>query len=471
MKKTTVSALVSLTLCSFINADCLQVKADDTALEEQIRVLNTKIDELAQAQNDAAKAQAALKEEQKYQAGMLSRVNAQSANDNIKWDLDFRSAYHNLNYKDVAGETYSNPSLLTNRVWLGLGSKVNDRLFFNGQIAAYYNWGADTNAAEDKLWQQNSRPNDTTIRLRQAYFVYKLLQGDLPVNISVGRRAAVDGFLANHREGTKDPGSPLAHITNMEVDGAMMQLTLDHYFLPGSYLKVVYGRAHDPAERGMPTPYLDDTEDDDKSVDFIVVPMSLYANGTDTLMAQYSMIMNSKGERINDDGTTTKKMASGTTHLAALSYQREGINEDIEFLEEAIFFASAAMSVTDPKEGFQMLGSEEGKTGYSYWVGLIVPDMITDEGKLGFEYNYGTEYWTPMTWAEDSVIGSKIATRGSAYEAYWNLPIEGKNLTAQLRYTYLDYDYRANTTCYWDDPAKENLDTAQELRVFLRYRY
>jgi hypothetical protein len=97
--------------------------------------------------------------------------------------------------------------------------------------------------------------------------------------------------------------------------------------------------------------------------------------------------------------------------------------------------------------------------------------MITDGGRFGFEYNWGSEYWTPMTWAEDTITGSKIATRGSAYEGYWNIPIEGKNLSAQLRYTYIDYDYRANTTCYWDDPADKNLDTAQDIRVYIRYKY
>ncbi len=469
MKTRYVSLLASFALASMLHADCLQESATnsmDCSIQDQIDALNEKVEALATTQNEAEKS---LKDEQVFQAKMLSRVNAQSANDNIKFDLDFRSAYHNLNYKDIQDETYSNPSLLTNRLWLGLGSKVSDSLFFNGQIAAYYNWGADTNAAEDKLWQQSSRPNDVTIRLREAYFVYKMLQGDLPINISVGRRAATEGFLANHREATPEPGSPLAHITNMEVDGAMIQFTLDHYFLPGSYLKVVYGRAHDPADRAMPTPFVDvETDDDDAAVDFLVFPMSLYANGTDTLMAQYSMIMNSKGRRVVDN---KPKAASGTTHLSAISYQREGIYDEIEFLEEAIFFASAAMSTTDPKEGFMMLGTEESKTGYSYWAGLIVPDMISDEGRIGLEYNYGSKYWTPMTWAEDSAIGSKIATRGSAYEGYWNLPIEGKNLTAQLRYTYIDYEYRANTTCFWDNPEDENLNSAQEVRFFLRYRY
>jgi hypothetical protein len=101
---------------------------------------------------------------------------------------------------------------------------------------------------------------------------------------------------------------------------------------------------------------------------------------------------------------------------------------------------------------------------------MLFPDMISNGGRFGLEYNYGSKYWTPMTWAEDSIIGSKIATRGNAYEGYWNLPIVGKNLSAQLRYTYIDHHYRSSIS-FMDDPSFKNLDNSQELRAFVRYQY
>ncbi len=51
---------------------------------------------------------------------------------------------------------------------------------------------------------------------------------------------------------------------------------------------------------------------------------------------------------------------------------------------------------------------------------MTIPDMVTNDGRFGLEFNHGSKYWTPMTWAEDSPTGSKIAVRGDAYEAYWN---------------------------------------------------
>ena len=446
--------------------------ADD--VQTQIDALNAKITKMEKIN--------------KYQTKKLSKVNKQSSNDNIKWTIDYRAGYDNLSYKYLdnakkadgtddtvnAGQTYTNPALLTSRLWLGMSASPMDGLTFFGQLAVYGYWGAENTANEDKSWRGSSRPHDWTVRLREGAFVYKFGNDwTIPMAVSVGRRPASMGFLANHRDGDAKSGSPLAHITNMEVDAAMVKFDFSEVLLDGSYLKVVYGRAHDPIIVGSTTPYLVDEDPavDDAAVDFVVLPMSIYNDGQNNLMAQYAMIFNSKGTNVVDPLAPIKKAGAGTTHMGALSYQLDGLNEDIDFLDGSTLFASAAFTSTDPDSGYEMLGSTEGETGYSFWAGFLFPDMMTDGGRFGLEYNWGSEYWTPMTWAEDTIIGSKIATRGSAYEGYWNIPIEGKNLSAQLRYTYIDYDYRANTTCYWDDPADKNLDTAQDIRAYIRYKF
>jgi low affinity Fe/Cu permease len=487
MKKITLSLITASVVVG-------NLMADEAALQAQIEKLLHRIEQLEKAQGTIVQTQStlqesqiAIKEEQTTQSDLLSKVNAQSANDNIKWDIDLRSAFHNIAYQyaddakdrtgaaDVhAGKKYSNSSLLTNRLWLGMGSKVNDNLFFNGQVAANYYWGADSAVhpmmTQDMGWEENSSPHDASLGLRQAYFVYKFgNEWDIPMTFSAGRRAAEDGFLANNREGAVKPGSPLAHITNVEVDGAMVQFNLDKVFLPGSYLKVVYGRSYDSInENAMSTtPYVDTTGSLDKKVDFLVLPMSIYDNGASKLMAEYAMIINAKGDNLTG---TASGIGAGTAHFGALSYQLDGLNEDIDFLNDSTVFASVAMTSTNPDNGYQMLGSTENKNGYSFWAGMLFPDMISNGGRFGLEYNYGSKYWTPMTWAEDSIIGSKIATRGNAYEGYWNLPIVGKNLSAQLRYTYIDHHYRSSIS-FMDDPSFKNLDNSQELRAFVRYQY
>ena len=108
--------------------------------------------------------------------------------------------------------------------------------------------------------------------------------------------------------------------------------------------------------------------------------------------------------------------------------------------------------------------------------------MIVDGGRLGLEYNHGSKYWRSFTYAEDTLAGSKLATRGDAYEVWYNQDLIGKTLTAQIRYTYMDYDYtgsqgffgEAGTPIDEGDAAKMGMvsvDEAQDLRLYIRYRY
>jgi hypothetical protein len=80
------------------------------------------------------------------------------------------------------------------------------------------------------------------------------------------------------------------------------------------------------------------------------------------------------------------------------------------------------------------------------------------------------------------MIGSKMAVRGNAYEAYWTQPIIDKVFSMQVRYTYLDYDYTGSDGFFGDGgtPYKigsteansiNAVETAQDIRVYFRYRY
>ena len=73
------------------------------------------------------------------------------------------------------------------------------------------------------------------------------------------------------------------------------------------------------------------------------------------------------------------------------------------------------------------------------YLGAVFPMPL--DAKLGLEYNYGSKYWFNFTGAEDSLIGSKLATRGQVYEAYYIQPIMGSNFFLQLGGQYYDYDY------------------------------
>jgi len=166
---------------------------------------------------------------------------------------------------------------------------------------------------------------------------------------------------------------------------------------------------------------------------------------------------------------------------AAISAKIEGIgNEWSDFLDETIIFASYAWSKTRPENGVSMLGRTDSRTGQSIWVGTQMPNLTG--GKFGLEYNHGSAYWRPFTYGEDTMVGSKMAVRGDAYEAYWTQPIIDKAFSMQIRYTYLDYDYTGSNGFFGDGGKPYAIDSnqakamnavksASDLRIYFRYRY
>ncbi|MCD6172958.1 MAG: DUF3373 family protein [Sulfurimonas sp.] len=432
----------------------------------------------------------------------ISAVKKMAAKDNIKFSLDFRNTVEMLDYEDKLNDLHaSNNSLLTSRLYLKMAASPMDGLIFSGKLAIYSTWGSHlyVDDAPLKNWSGSSKPSDTVMRVKEAYFVYTQDVGDVPVSLSIGRRPATNGFLANYRENEPTAGSPAGHITNMEVDALMLQFNLDDY-VTGAYTKLVYGRAHSGETNNVYSagadqtpwgPYAkEDSDLEDENVDFALILGDAYNDGQYQLMYQYAHIFDTKGLSTADAaayqawkdggeiGTAPfngKKGAAGVADLASLSLKIDGIGDEInDFLDDTTVFVSGAYTNYNAKSGHTLMGSSDGgsKSGQSIWLGVIIPDGLTDKGRFGFEYNHGSQYWTPMTWAEDTAIGSKIAVRGDAYEAYWNFDLFGvKYLPSQIRYTYVQHDYTPNINCAgWVTPTEADI-VAQNLRFAVTYRY
>ena len=417
----------------------------------------------------------------------LREVKIHDAFDNIKFGIDFRNAVDVLDYKNnETGETASNSSLLTSRLYLTMAAAPMDGLIFKGKLAIYSAWGSHMYSydAGVKDWSASSTVGDTVMRVKEAYFVYSTKVGEQPVSLSIGRRPSSNGFLSNYRENETNPGSPMAHITNMEVNAAMVRLDWSR-FVDGAYTKFVYGRAHSGETSGVysighSNPWGPNAKEDgdDENVDFALALGNFYSDGQYQIMYQWAHIFDTKGLNIAKnlaDSTTGKAAAAGEADLLSIGLKIDGIGDEInDFLDETTLFISGAYTNYNAKSGYSLLGSDDGgsQDGTSIWAGIIMPDMITDNGRIGFEYNHGSKYWTPMTWAEDTAIGSKVAVRGDAYEAYWNFDLFGvKYLPSQVRYTYAQHDYTPNVNCAgWITPEKVDI-TAQDLRFAVTYRY
>jgi len=417
---------------------------------------------------------AKLKKDQKKQKKKLNEVKAHTSGDNIKWGADFRTAYDNINYDMADGTSTGNDSLYSMRLWLNMAYAPNANNVFKGQLSMNKAFGADFASPTNRAfslggqfdWTSNEALTDNSLKVRQAYWLYlgeNAFGADMPWTFSVGRRPSTGGFLANLAQ--DDPAnSPLGHMINVEYDGLSSKLDLSKVTgIPGMSIKLCMGKGSTNAQPlfESPTPY---ASPDASGVDevtlagFIIEP---YNDGQFITKMMLYRAWDVPGQNVaptNENGgaafdpTTGMPTGSnvymtggpfvntGNMDGAVFSMMVDGLTED-GYWADAKVFGSFGWSETDP-DGGAMLGSTDSESGTSYWFGAYLPvtDGENNYGTVGLEYNHGSEYWRPFTYAEDTMAGSKLAVRGDAWEANYTYQIN-EALSMQLRYVNMDYDY------------------------------
>lgn len=535
MKKFIAPLLVGAALSSAFAAD---------DLAKEVAALKAQMAELQGAQAkmniDALRAQ-------------VTEIKAHDAGDNIKWNIDFRTAYDVVDYKIGAGAvpsydmsgglagmfvpkaaSKSDNSLWTNKLILGMSAQPADNLVFKGSLGVYKAYG-QTNIQQSTMfqnfdWYGTQKPGDSTIKLREAYFLYFGDMGDIHYSASFGRRPSVDGFMTNLRADNENPASPVGHNINMEFDGASFKFDLDKVTgISGMYIKLCLGRgfsettgSYSSFDGSFNPAYVKDGQN--PNMDLAGLLMQFYDDGQYKIMANVFTGTNMMGignDIVVDMTDMSYTMASNGFHDVgdlsgfSLSLQINGIGNGIsDFLDDSIFFASYAVSKSNPNNavvnrflaldpadqaalnaalggmmgglsaeqvanfmGQGMLGSTSKETGSSIYTGFQFPGFMEGQ-RVGLEYNHGSKYWRSFTYGEDTLAGSKLATRGDAYEIYYILPIVKKNLTAQLSYIYMDYDYAGSDMFFGQTGNPSGMmglmpyvDKAYNIHASLRYRY
>ena len=508
MKKLIAPILIGAVFGSYAFA------AQDMDLKKEVEALKAQMNELRAAQKkiniDSLKKQ-------------FYEVKAHDAHDNIKFSADLRTSYDVINYKLNKAEDKSN-GVWTNKFILKMAAQPRDDLVFHGALGVYKAFGYDSvqpyNSFQNMDWFANETPSgDANIRLKEAYFIYFGNMGKVPYTVSFGRRPAVNGFLTNYRDDDDKPASPLGHNINMEFDGASFMWKLENVTgIPGMDFKICLGRGNSNADAKYPTfdnymgaqgnkgitsftytPYAT-TPSNSADMDLAGVLMKLYDDGQYTVMFNWFKGWNMMGANFNyhngtdgSNGYDVRLKDVGDMTGGALSFQSSGIGDGInDFLDDTNVFGSFAWSKTDPKgkhgvinpdgsvnpNATEMLGQQKSETGTSFYVGVNFPCVLVDGARWGLEYNHGSKYWRSFTYGEDTLVGSKLATRGNAYELFYNLPLLNKFLTAQVRYTYIDYDYTGSDMFFGSTGTPMDVDktpgavkSASDLRLSIRYRY
>jgi len=372
-----------------------------------------------------------------------------------------------------------NDIMFTNRLRLEMKAKINSHLEFAGRLAAYkvagdstgvkFNHGSLGDIAFDGT--TSSLPNGDTIHLERAYFNWKGQAGSVPVNFSFGRRPSTEGAPMEYRNHSLVGGSPLTPIINWQFDGASLTFGLEELTnIPGLAMKLCYGVGFESDWGNSSSLSANSQLDDVHLYGFIA---TLYDNDNTSMELNYA-----HASKITDgftgqtvmpfivsvgpDGAYTFTQNTGafisrmepsanigdwdaaTLLFKTNLYERFEVDIDM--------FLSASWTHTSPNAisenpfynlmGMGLLSSGgvlEDHDGYGVYGGVVFP--MPKDGRLGLEYNWGSQYWFSFTGAEDSLVGSKIATRGQVFEGYYIQPVFGDNFFLTLGGKYYDYDY------------------------------
>ncbi|MAD41075.1 MAG: hypothetical protein CL623_01610 [Arcobacter sp.] len=484
MKKSIIllSTIAAFTTTSFAEDINKQMYEQIQLLKKQVAALEAKMNE----QNSKSDDKRITKIEKKL-AKVSKKANlakAQSAGDNLKWNVDFRTQVDNIQYKLGNGKKLRNEAVLSNRLWLGMKYKADENSIFYGTLSYNKLYGDNSSDAPNNStfdWVTNeAATNDNEIKLKEAYWLYTndtFFGTNIPWTVSVGRRPSTDGLGINLRA-NQNRKSALSHTVNVEFDGASAKFNLDKVGgLDGSWIKFCVGRGLTNSRLrfssdGQPDYTKDSTTQNVDMAGLIAVP---YDDGQYSVHMNYAKAWNLIGMEagiLNPPFSDFGNMEFFTTMLKV-----DGIGDGIsDWLDNTTVFASYAQSKTSPDGGKKMIGSSKSETGHSVWIGANAPcPIFPDTAKIGIEWNKGSKFWRSMTYAEDTMVGSKIATRGQAWEVYRTQKLT-KALSFGLSYVYIDYDYTGSNGFFGDYGEPKNIgatdvQSAQDVSAYLKYKF
>lgn len=375
-----------------------------------------------------------------------------------------------------AQQDYKNSIFYTTRLRMNVKAEIAENLSFSGRLAMYKAWG-DSTGVQVFNGQANSInmdgtttsvPNSDIVRIDRAYFDWNKIGGS-GWYFSLGRRPSTGGPPTEIRENRLRGGTPLGHVVDFQFDGATVGYALDSQKLPGAIFRFCYGLGF---ESGFGSAdQLKAPADRLKDAHFAGFNLDLLSTDRTFLQATVLRAFDVP-DSFNSLVVLPVDPVTGNSIPApvVLRFTASANLGDIS-LGGAVFernegpvkwFASSAFSKTNPENVTTPFGGlltdpfavPESHTGYSFYGGLRY-DLNNNKTQIGGEYNYGSKYWFNFTHAADDIILSKLATRGSVFEAYVNHQF---NRFVQLRVSGIQYWYKYSGSG-WHVGEPKDLDT------------
>lgn len=399
----------------------------------------------------------------------------------------------------INGHKVKNETLFLNRFGLNLKAQATEDIQVKARLLFYKVWGHQTMTPVEGSYFADRAfgpfdgtvahvPSDNILRVDYAYATWSNI-ADAPVWFSVGRRPSTGGIPGNLRRNAEKMGT--AGIPNLLVDYAFDGLTVgvapDIEILPGSYVKLCYGRGYDSGykyDNGFTKNTLKDT-------DFFGINLVPYDSDNLHIELQYQRgfnIFNVPSDGVNFMG----QHLPVSVNMGDISWFGGVVMGKIENLGpgDLNLFVSAAVSKTHPNGntfqlpffsiggnvfngGFGLLYDDDpmtpevdkkSHTGAAIYLGARY-DINSTGTKIGVEYNHGSKYWIGIVPASEDIWTSKLGTRGDVYEVYIIQQLNKKPIAKRgkayirLGYQYYKFNYTGSNSWIGEPKKISELNT------------
>ncbi len=355
-------------------------------------------------------------------------------------------------YKD------NNSALFTNRLRLNFDAQVAENVSFSGRLSMYKAFGDSTgvqvfNGQPNTLNMDGTTtgvPNSDQLRVERAYFSWNRIGGS-NLYLSIGRRPSSGGPPMNYRQDELRGGTPSGALIDFQFDG----ITVGYRFTENMIWRLCWGLGYESGFGNgnllkMPQDRLKDTH-------FLGANLDLWNSDETLVQATYAHAFNVAdgfdglmvlpvnpltGDSVNAPVVMryTPSANLGAIHLFGMNFTHKAKAVDM--------YASGNLSATRPNGTTSPFGgllsdpfeTPVNRTGYMFLAGARVNFPNDERTKLGFEYNYGSQYWFNFAQAADDIIAPKTNTRGKVVETYLTHRINDRFIFKADFIKYL-YDY------------------------------
>lgn len=516
--------IVSISIFSFAPMPVLAEDIDQAALLQKIDNLTKELESLKQQvqelkKKDEQKEEKKLAAEQVPVAPVGKAAGAKPKPSPFSFSGDYRFRYDYLagrvgdhfNLEDVLasklggpapqlqkGFNAENSSLLMNRLGLNFKVQATQDIALKTRFLMYKVWGHDTAGPVTggngfffdrmNIFDGNVShvPEDSILRVDQAYIHWAHPLGLSNVAFSVGRRPSTGGVPGNLRENQIRRGT--SGVTGLLVDYAFDGLTLSYKplikTLPGSFVKLCAGRGFESGFRDVNNGLKDSN----------MAGINITGYSTDNFRAEFQYARAFDIYAFPETSTSNifgkNKNLGDMDELAAVVMGKRrdigpgdlnlflsgGMNishPNGNVIEVPVHDTFTGTTVDEPVAGllYDAGGSRESRTGYAVYLGERY-DFKPTLTKVGLEYNHGSKYWTPFIPAADDIWTGKLGARGNVYEVYLIQELKQKPITKfgkayfRLGYQYYDFDFTGTNDWVGEPKGMSSLNNPANAQIF-----